>query len=78
VSPVAGDFPVASSKTAVGWTADGGLEYAFDDNWIVRGEVRYTEYGGRNFNFFVPGAGPLALKMPFNEVSTTLGASHKL
>jgi outer membrane immunogenic protein len=64
------------SQTAVGRTAGGGLEYAIDDHWIVRGEVRYTDFGNRNFNF---GCGTDAdyLKSRFNEVSTTLGVSYK-
>ncbi|MEW6436339.1 MAG: outer membrane protein [Pseudomonadota bacterium] len=28
-----------------GWTVGGGLEYAIDNNWSVRGEYRYTDYG---------------------------------
>ena len=33
------------SKTALGWTVGGGLEYAATDNVSVRGEYRYTDYG---------------------------------
>jgi len=29
----------------VGWTAGGGLEYAIDNNWSLRAEYRYTDYG---------------------------------
>jgi outer membrane immunogenic protein len=29
----------------VGWTAGGGAEYAIDNNWSVRAEYRYTDYG---------------------------------
>jgi outer membrane immunogenic protein len=28
-----------------GWTVGGGLEYAIDNNWSVRAEYRYTDYG---------------------------------
>ena len=33
------------SHTRVGWTAGGGVEYAIDNNWSVRAEYRYTDYG---------------------------------
>jgi outer membrane immunogenic protein len=62
----------SSSKTVAGWTAGAGLEYAIDPNWIVRGEVRYTDFGKQNFNF----AGE-RLKVRFDEVTTQLGVSYK-
>ncbi len=31
--------------TRVGWTAGGGLEYAIDNNWSVRSEYRYSDFG---------------------------------
>jgi outer membrane immunogenic protein len=29
----------------VGWTAGGGIEYAIDNNWAIRGEYLYSDYG---------------------------------
>ncbi|MDQ0394291.1 outer membrane protein [Labrys monachus] len=62
----------SSNKTAVGWTAGGGVEYAWDDHWSVRGEVRYTDFGKKNIDF----AGT-RLKGRFNDTTTTLGISYK-
>jgi outer membrane immunogenic protein len=62
----------SSSETRTGWTAGGGLEYAWDDNWSVRGEVRYTDYGTKNVNF----AGT-PIKAKFNDTTATLGVSYK-
>ncbi|MDQ0392590.1 outer membrane protein [Labrys monachus] len=62
----------SSSKTRVGWTVGGGVEYAIDDHWLLRGEVRYTDFGKQNSNFFGD-----RVKIRFNEVSTLIGVSYK-
>ena len=33
------------STTRVGWTLGGGVEYAVNQHWSVRGEYRYTDFG---------------------------------
>lgn len=33
------------SRTRAGWTVGGGIEYAITDNWSVRGEYRYADFG---------------------------------
>src|ERR1700724_1297419 len=33
------------SKTRVGWTVGGGLEYAVTNNWSLRAEYRYSDFG---------------------------------
>jgi outer membrane immunogenic protein len=35
-----------ASKTLVGWTLGGGIEWMFAPSWIVRGEYRYSDYTG--------------------------------
>ncbi len=35
----------SSSNTRAGWTAGGGIEYAVTDNWWVRAEYRYSNFG---------------------------------
>ena len=33
------------SKTRSGWTVGGGLEYAVPNNWSIRAEYRYSDFG---------------------------------
>ncbi len=35
----------SASTTRVGWTVGGGLEYAVTNNWSIRAEYRYTQFG---------------------------------
>jgi outer membrane immunogenic protein len=44
----------SSSRTAIGWTAGGGLEYAFADRWSARTEYLYIDLGDNNFTESVP------------------------
>ena len=37
------------SETYVGWTAGAGLEYAFTDNLVGRGEYRYHDFGSKDW-----------------------------
>jgi outer membrane immunogenic protein len=39
------------SSSRVGWTVGGGLEYAFNNNWILGGEYLYYDLGSRHLNF---------------------------
>lgn len=63
----------STSRSRVGWTVGGGVEYAITNNWSVRAEYRYTDYGR------YADAGVLAL--PVNHHSTDnrvqVGFSYK-
>ena len=43
---------VSSDSTHVGWTAGVGMEYAFTDNWSVKAEYLYADFG--NFTQSIP------------------------
>jgi outer membrane immunogenic protein len=62
----------SDSETRVGWTAGGGVEYAIDPNWIVRGEVRYVDLGQKDSNVI-----GTRIKTKFDSINTTLGVSYK-
>lgn len=38
----------STSATRVGWTVGGGLEYAVTNNWSIRAEYRYSQFGSSN------------------------------
>src|ERR1700712_677775 len=42
------------STTRWGWTVGGGIEWAFNQNWSVAGEYRYTDFGNKGTNFDIP------------------------
>jgi len=39
---------ISTSTTRTGWTVGGGLEYALTNNWTVRGEYLYADFGTFN------------------------------
>ncbi len=41
-----------NSVTRTGWTAGGGVEVKIWQNWLLRGEYRYADYGHASFGFF--------------------------
>ena len=63
----------ALNKLSVGWTAGGGVEYAIDDHWSVRLEVRYSDFGKSRY---VIGSGT-SFRAGFDETTGTIGVSYK-
>ncbi len=53
---IGGGFDSLSS-TRTGWTVGGGVEYAVTNNWSIRAEYRYTDFGRNNdfLNASLPG-----------------------
>jgi outer membrane immunogenic protein len=62
-----------SRPTLVGWTAGGGIEYALDQHWLLRGDMRYSDFGKQDFPF----ADGMVAKVRLSEVSGTIGLSYK-
>jgi outer membrane immunogenic protein len=44
-----GDPYSSADESLVGWTLGVGAEYALTDNWTLRGEYRYADYGTHDF-----------------------------
>ena len=57
-----GGFPFFAngnvSTTRVGWTVGGGIQYAITNNWSVRAEYRYTNWGNLRSGTLAPFAAP--------------------
>lgn len=62
--------PLKIEDSMVGWTVGAGVEHAFTDNWLVRAEYRYADYGD-----FEPLGLPTGIDV--TEHSFRLGVSYK-
>jgi outer membrane immunogenic protein len=69
------------SKTRAGWTVGGGLEYAVTDNWSVRAEYRYSDFGHYNdyplVTYVVPAGDTLTVQHHLTENQVQVGVSYK-
>jgi len=45
-------FATTTGKTAIGYAVGGGLEYALDPNWSIKGEALYVNFDSRTVTFF--------------------------
>jgi outer membrane immunogenic protein len=67
------------STTRVGWTVGGGIDYAVTNNWSVRAEYRYTDFGRSTntpFAGLLPG-GVFTGHRHFTENQVQVGFSYK-
>ncbi len=72
----------SASTTRVGWTVGGGLEYAVTNNWSVRAEYRYTDFGhatiyATSFDSATLGAAGAFINRHFTENRVQVGFSYK-
>jgi opacity protein-like surface antigen len=52
------DAIYSQSAVRVGWTAGAGVEHSVTDNWFVRGEFRYSQFGAKPFSVNDPALAP--------------------
>jgi outer membrane immunogenic protein len=61
----------------VGWTAGGGVEYAIDNNWSVRGEYHYTDYGHYDLDLVNTSGGLFSDRFHDKDNRVQAGFSYK-
>ncbi|MEJ0092035.1 MAG: outer membrane protein [Methylocella sp.] len=73
----------SASSTRVGWTVGGGIEYAVTNNWSIRAEYRYSDFGHTTLfapnSFAIPGIDPIGafLNRHLVENQVQVGFSYK-
>jgi len=65
------------SQTRVGWTVGGGIEYAITNNWWVRAEYRYTNFGTFTDAPFAGTAAALTAQHHWTQNQVQAGFSYK-
>lgn len=65
------------AKTRSGWTIGGGIQYALTNNWSVRAEYRYSDFGNYNDTPFVIVAGAPTARHHLTQNQVQIGVSYK-
>jgi len=59
------------TNTLTGWTVDGGVEYGFTPNWLLKAEYLYVGFPSQSVNEFNPGF-PTFTGITSNHLSTSI------
>jgi outer membrane immunogenic protein len=62
--------------TKTGWTIGGGAEWMFTQNWLVRAEYRYSDFGSTTLNYF-SGANATVINGSLTTNTALLGLAYK-
>jgi outer membrane immunogenic protein len=78
ISTPAGTFTASNggSTTRWGYTVGAGIEWAFNQNWSLAGEYRYTDFGNRSSTFDIPSGLPAAPIFSTNNASSRLSVDQ--
>jgi outer membrane immunogenic protein len=80
VALTANAFTPSNTKTASGWTIGTGSDMVLWNNWLVRSEYRYSDYGNVSFSdtstvFFAPATATYDIKLKTHTV--VFGLAYK-
>ena len=70
-------FNFGASETRVGWTVGAGVEWAFWDNWSVKLEYDYLDFGSRTVTFNDPLLGPANISVSERISEVKLGVNYR-
>lgn len=65
------------TSTRLGWTVGGGIEYAITNNWSIRAEYRYTDYGHYSDVLATTTGGALSVNKHETDNRIQAGFSYK-
>jgi outer membrane immunogenic protein len=67
-----------ASTTRTGWTVGGGIETLLWNNWLLRAEYRYADYGSINHTFFAgSGIDEVAMSQSLKTNIGLIGVGYK-
>lgn len=69
-------FPGATS-TKVGWTVGGGAERAINNNWSLRYDISYADFGRQRYDTFLPAFGPARSEIEQTVMTGTIGLNYR-
>ncbi len=68
---------ISGDDTRVGWTAGGGIDYAFTNNWFTGLEYRYSQFQSKSYIYPIPvlNLGLIGLKQDLsnNQINVRIG-----
>jgi outer membrane immunogenic protein len=70
-------FAFSASETRVGWTLGAGVEWAVWDNWSVKLEYDYLDFGNRAVAFNDPVLGPATINLSQRISEVKFGVNYR-
>ena len=67
----------SADKTSTGYAIGGGLEYAIDRNWSVKGEYLHLGFGSQTYDFTSAGGPPFSASAKLSFDIARLGVNYR-
>lgn len=70
-------FEGTGEATMIGWSVGAGTEFALTDQWLLRGEYRYSDFGNKEFQTFNTGGSVATYGADVRTHDLRLGVSYR-